>query len=68
MISIYHSIYHTHTHVTKIAPACSFGWWPVVICSERKVFAGWFVRSEREKYWWLTADKPKERTQSTVRF
>jgi hypothetical protein len=36
-----------------IIAACSFGWWLVLICSERKVLlAGcWFV--VREKYYWL---------------
>jgi hypothetical protein len=39
---------------------CSFGWWLVLICSERKVLiaGGWFVL--RKKYWWLVADKPSE--------
>jgi hypothetical protein len=40
--------------------ACSFGWWLVLVCSERKVLlvGGWIVL--REKYWWLLADKPNE--------
>jgi hypothetical protein len=42
--------------------ACSFGWWLVLICCERKVLwlvaGGWFVL--REKYCWLVADKPNE--------
>jgi hypothetical protein len=47
--------------------ACSFGWWLVLICSERKVLlAGcwWLICSER-KYCWLGADKP--RNASTTR-
>jgi hypothetical protein len=44
------------------AAACSFGWWLVLICSERKILladpGGWFVL--REKYCWLVADKPNE--------
>jgi hypothetical protein len=38
----------------------SFGWWLVLICSERKILVvgGWFVL--REKYGCLVADKPNE--------
>jgi hypothetical protein len=44
--------------------ACSFGWWPMLICSERNVLlaGGWFVL--REKYCWLVADKPNEQGES----
>jgi hypothetical protein len=39
-------------------PACSFGWWLVLICSERKVLiAGLFWE---KKYCWLVADKLNE--------
>jgi hypothetical protein len=40
--------------------ARSFGWWLVLVCSERKVLlaGGWFVL--REKSSWLVADKPSE--------
>jgi hypothetical protein len=45
-----------------ISSACSFGWWLVLICAERKVLLagsdGWFVL--REEYCWLVADKPRE--------
>jgi hypothetical protein len=39
-----------------------FGWWLVLICSERKVLlAGcWWLIVLREKYCWLVADKPNE--------
>jgi hypothetical protein len=40
------------------------GWWLMLICSERKSTAGWFVL--REKYCWLVADKPKEQGSMTI--
>jgi hypothetical protein len=46
--------------------ACSFGWWLMLIYSERKVLLAycWFVL--REKYCWLVADKPNE--QATTKY
>jgi hypothetical protein len=46
--------------VLSNSSACSFGWWLVLICCERKVLlaGGWFV--PREKYCWLVAHKPNE--------
>jgi hypothetical protein len=41
---------------------CSFGWWLVLICSERST-AGWFLVAglfREKKYCWLVADKPNE--------
>jgi hypothetical protein len=52
--------------LTIVTIACSFGWWLVLICSERKILlAGcWFVL--RQKHCWLVADKPNEREHEDI--
>jgi hypothetical protein len=54
-----HNISFLHAQIKGFS-ACSFGWWLVLVCSERKVLlaGGWFVL--REKYCWLVADKSDE--------
>jgi hypothetical protein len=45
----------------------AWGWWLVLVCSERRVLlAGcWFVM--REKYCWLVADKPSEQAEQAMK-
>jgi hypothetical protein len=44
------------SYIIHLTLSCSFGWWLVLICSERKVLmvGCWLVLREKTTGWWLT--------------